>query len=158
MIKTPEENFELHKFVSIPYRGSRYPGKVSVKRFREGSNCQLFALGVLDSIGFLIDHDMRSDELWNDTNFMYFVGNEPIYFEIFDVLFFMQGILNELDPKRFHLGIYLGKVPGLTYRHCVLHNPRPGPSTIWPLEDFEKSSRKHRLFGAKRPFRLKAPR
>lgn len=144
----PGEKFDPREFVGIPYRVNCYPGRVPLKLFRSGSNCQLFILGVLSEVGFRPDPLLRSQELWIDNVYTHWVGTDPTIFQIFDVLFFFPKSATTFDSKRFHLGLYVfGVVEGLP-PCAILHNARPGPSSI---QDFESFRAKYNFFGAKRP-------
>lgn len=175
MEKLVVAGIDLSGLLNVPYAGGRHPLKITILEFLlslgEGANCELFALAILRIAGFYVE-EKRSIELWHDTDFTVEVEGVGPY-QPFDIFFFLprgadphrveeevlkgffeeggqNGIdLNEL--KRFHLGVYIGSVD--SSEHCIFHLPKPGPSTIWPLEYFSRSDKEYWLFKVKRPFR-----
>lgn len=158
------EGVDLSDLLEVPYVGRRHPGNVALQDFLEnpktGANCQLFALGVLDIAGFLLDPGMRSSELWLDCDFTERIQADCLelmahsHLEAFDIVFFMPKDADPNDFKKLHVGLYLGN-PSCGFYKSVLHNARPGPSCIWPYERFAQSDRQYTLLGAKRPMRYK---
>jgi len=171
------DGIDLTEFLGIPYVASRHPGRVSVENFlknlQKGSNCQLLTLGILAKAGLYTPNCINagrgkrvgSKELWLDTGLTYQIvmrlsGNENVLRDVylrdgkflwaFDILFFSPpGADPDADPYNYqnlHLGIYIGSFG--ENKHCILHNTKPGPSTIWPVWDFHKKG--YTLFGIKR--------
>ena len=176
MGKLVVEGVDLTKFLGIPYVGSRHPGNVSIEEFLAhpelGANCQLFTLGVLARAGFSIDYKLPMDrgerlgskELWMDDTRTRKVavieGEWTLANEIslcreasrtFNLFFFWpKGVYPQNLPsdfKKLHVGICVGSLTA-THSHDVLHNAKPGPSSVWRLGDFFRSG--YRPYGIKR--------
>lgn len=163
------EGVDLTKFLDIPYVGRRHPENVSVAEFLSnpelGSNCQLFALGVLAYAGFQIEESspeggrMGSRELWLRNSFTHYVVSEDIRYlakelKPFDILFFFPKDASPWELERLHIGIYIGEVDGFDSPNCVLHNHDmggPGSVEVWYLEQFEACEKRYWFRGAKRP-------
>lgn len=171
MKKLIVDGIDLSGLLGIPYAGSRHPGNTPVKDFLEspdiGGNCEMLALGALWIAGFYVE-PKRSIELWHDRDFTVEVLAPYKAFDIF--LFLPKGAdphkvtqdvkklpkngadSIELDElKKFHQGIYVGKIDGFDSKDLILHLPRPASSVIWPLEKFQRCEKEYWLFKVKRP-------
>ncbi len=164
------EGVDLTEFLGVPYVASRHPGNTSVQEFvnnpKLGANCELFSSGIRRKRGFHVDQ-MRSIEMWHDTNFTVEVNEAP--YEPYDCFLFLpkgadphklieevknfhelpENDINEL--KKFHQAVYIGPSHDDYRSGLFLHLPKPGPSCVWQFEDFAKSEKEYWLFKVKRP-------
>ncbi|HMB29599.1 MAG TPA: NlpC/P60 family protein [Blastocatellia bacterium] len=123
------------QFMNVRYDGSRFPGAPGVSGVAEGANCQQFAYELLRHFGYSVP-DLRSSELWEDTDYTYRAGS----LEPFDLLLFSA------DGKAFgaHVGVYLGE-------EKVIHlSKEAGFPEIRELAWFQNTPRYCTLLGAKR--------
>ena len=120
----------------VPYDAARYPGAVPRGELARGANCQVFAYELLACFGFRIP-DLRSDELWRDTEATKVVL-EP----------------QPLDLVLFHdraqaWGAHVGVVCSDTE---VVHLcPEVGRPAVWTFAQFAATPRYANLIGFKRP-------
>ncbi|MBI4100272.1 CHAP domain-containing protein [Candidatus Microgenomates bacterium] len=137
---------EFKDFINILYRATSHPDNPRVKGFKDGSNCQRFAVDVLRGCGFTIPH-LRSLELWQDNPYTY-LADQP---EKYDLVFFTPDW--ETDMRFAHVGV-IAEVNN-EGNFWVIHNSKEvGRSKIWSLNRFAQTDRYRVLRGIKRPARL----
>lgn len=123
-------------FWDVPYDASRFPGAVPRGELSRGANCQLFAYELLEHFGLRIP-DLRSDELWRDTDATTVVL-EP----------------RPLDLVLFHdrqqaWGAHVGVV--CSDAEVVHLSQEVGRPAVWTFAQFAAAPRFVNLIGFKRP-------
>jgi cell wall-associated NlpC family hydrolase len=132
------------EFWDVPYDGVRFPGAPGVSGPGGGANCQLFAYELLRHNGFVIG-DLRSSELWDDTEYTTLVDEE---LAPGDLLLFH----NKPQAWGAHVTVYLGEGRAI---HLARRVGRPA---TWTLADFAADPLYISFIGAKRPIRRSANR
>lgn len=113
-----------------------------------------------------------SKELWLDTECTGLVASGGLSakalwllflldeLKVFDIYFFwppgvcFSKTISDIDPelfKKLHTAVWMGFVDTDKggYVSLWLHNAKPGPSALWPMQEFH--DRNYSLFGVKRP-------
>ena len=124
----------LH-FFDVSYNGAHYPGSAKVKGLEGGANCQVFAYELLRYFGLEVP-DLRSSELWEDTNYTQQVTElQPL-----DLL-----LWNKTENAfGAHVGVYLGN-------NSVVHlSKENGFPVVWTLDKFLTKPAYNVFIGAKR--------
>jgi murein DD-endopeptidase / murein LD-carboxypeptidase len=122
-------------FLAIPYDSTCYPGASGPKGLESGANCQRFAYELLRYFGYAVP-DLRSSDLWEDTNFTKQVSE----FEPLDLL-----LWNKIDQAwGAHVGVYLGEGKAIHISKKI------GVPAIWPVEQFTEQEEYKIFIGAKR--------
>lgn len=120
------------------YVGARFPGSPLVAGkpgLADGANCQLFAYEVLRLFGF-DPPDLRSSELWADTEFTEQVAEPRPY----DLVLFNA----TRNPWGAHVGVCADD-------EQILHLcAEIGHPAVWTWQDFRTRPRYQTLIGAKR--------
>lgn len=120
----------------VPYDGDRYPGAVPRGQVELGANCQLFAYEVLSHFGFTLP-DLRSDELWRDT-------------EATQVVLVPQPLdLVLVHDRQQAWGAHVGVMVSAT--EAVHLSKEVGRPAVWTLAQFAATPRFANLIGFKRP-------
>lgn len=127
------------EFWSVPYAGARAPGSRALRErpgLAEGANCQVYAYAVLRHFGLRPPEELRSSELWTDTESTVRVARpRPL-----DLLLFN----GTEDAWGAHVGVWAGDAE-------VLHLcAEAGVPALWSLDDFAARERYRVLVGVKR--------
>jgi hypothetical protein len=122
----------------VPYVGAAFPGAVARQSWRTGANCQLFAYEVLALNGWDVP-DLRSDELWLDTDSTACVG-EP---QPLDLVLFQK------DEQLY--GAHVGVV--VDDDHVLHLCKEAGMPAVWPRAQFTAHPGYRVVIGFKRPTR-----
>ncbi|MGW2232109.1 hydrolase [Streptomyces formicae] len=133
-------------FWEVPYVAARFPGSPAVARrpgLTAGANCQLFAYEVLAHLGAGRLPDLRSDELWADTEATHRVTDvRPLDLLLFNCTDNAYGA---------HVGVWVGD-------DAVLHLcAEAGRPVVWGLAEFAARARYRCLVGVKRAGRDEGP-
>jgi hypothetical protein len=126
-------------FWDVSYEGARFPGAPGVTGLGAGANCQRFAYELLRHNGFVIG-DLRSSELWDDTEYTTLVDEE---LAPGDLLLFH----NKPEAWGAHVAVHLGEGRAI---HLARRIGRPA---IWTLAEFAADPLYLYFIGAKRPIR-----
>jgi hypothetical protein len=123
-------------FWAVPWDGDRYPGAVPRGQLALGADDNLFAYELLAHFGKRIP-DLRSAELWRDTDFTQVVLTpQPL-----DLVLF--------HDREQAFGAHCGVVCSETE---VIHLCKEvGHPAVWTFEQFSSTNRYGHLVGYKRP-------
>ncbi|NCN06802.1 MAG: hypothetical protein GW762_00135 [Candidatus Pacebacteria bacterium] len=119
--------------------------------FEVGLNCQLLAHIALEELGYGLPKDMRSKELYEDTDFTFPIDPEVDGWRPGDILFTYQRPDN-FDPKFLHMSVCIAVEAGAPhFLHALkFKDSERDAVTVWQLEDFERSNVHEHIISAKR--------
>lgn len=119
--------------------------------FEVGINCQLLAHVVLEELGYGLPKELRSKELFEDTQFTYPIDPEVDGWRPGDILFtYMRP--ERFDPKLLHMSVCAAVEAGAPqFLHALkFKDSQKDAVVVWGLEDFEQSSMHKHVISAKR--------
>ncbi len=123
-------------FWDVPFSSDRYPGAVPRGELMKGANSALFAYELLAQLGIAIP-DLRSDELWRDTDATQVVLTpQPLDLALFH---------DRAQAWGAHVGVVCSETE-------VVHlSQEVGRPAVWTFTQFAATPHFANLIGFKRP-------
>jgi hypothetical protein len=119
--------------------------------FEVGLNCQLLAHVVLEELGYGLPKDLRSKELYEDTQFTTEIDPEVEGWRPGDILFtYMRP--EGFDPRYLHMSVCVAvEAEAPHFLHALkFRDDNKDAVTVWDLEDFANSRVHKHIIAAKR--------
>lgn len=140
-------------FEGIPYNIEHGPLIQEADDALAGINCQLMLHIVMEELGYALPKEMRSSELYEDTQFLQDVyPNRGDGWRVGDVLFSYSKEV-DFDPRDLHVSVCVAVEAGMPqFIHAIkFKGTHQNPVVVWELDDFLQSNRHGAIVAVKRP-------